>query len=240
MQVVQPPSSVATVKLLVRKLHLHPHRQLLREQLKQPAPLRIELTCLDTIKSVKRLQAGLETQGIKLLTDPLLQPDWKKGQSHTTLAIFTETLTVPELTSLLERLGAREARASVKHDGQLDNLVVKRWTEEDRLNLATLLGVDPVLLPATTTAPLGVDVHQPLEDSTADALTNALAGKGVQRPQTDKTSNTKVTRDAIVLPFGHITARTEQPAEVRAYLESRKQHRPGAIPVLLILRSTQS
>lgn len=230
----EAPQAILTFPL--RLAGRHPARQMLRDKLRQTGPFHVEITCLGRGKSFARLQAQLKAQKIDVLVDPRVVKTLAAHGTRTDLALYTESLTARELSSFLEQLGEEDAEAA--GDGaQFGTLAVSRLTEEDRVNLSILLGIDPAQLPSLNSAPLGVDIRQPLEDSTANDLTKALLGQGKPRPLPGQpVIKPKIPRTAVVVPLHPEATRAEQSKEIHRFLDSRKDHPLAAVPVLLILR----
>lgn len=235
-RVIGKESAQSTLTFPLRLAGRHPARQMLRDKLRQAGPFRVEITCLGHGKALERLQSQLQDEKVDVVVDARAQERLRAHGTRTDLVLYSESLTARELSTLLERLGEEDADAA-RESAQFGTLAVSRLTEEDRVNLSVLLGVDPSQLPSLNSAPLGVDIRQPLEDSTATDLARAIQGQGKPRPQPGQPApRPNITRTAIILPLHPEATPADPSKEIRRFLDSRKERRPATVPLLLILR----
>src|SRR5262249_27342526 len=158
--------------------------------------------------------AVLKAHNVGLTIDPEAQARLKQPRLHTNLVLYAEDLTADDLVKLLQQLGAedRKAEAKKRGDGQFDALVLTRMGKEDRKELSELLGVDP------------------------KQVTQTLSGQGsTPRPDPNKPAAKAPDVQALVLPYNPVRPRPGS-AEVKRFLEARKQPRTGAVQLLLVLR----
>lgn len=200
-----------------------PRQQLLVELKKDPA-YRLELFCLDTIKAFERMQAAFKTQNIKLQIDAEAQLRLKYKQP-VSFAFLLEDVTPDELVKLLQSLG--EDRK------QFGNLLVSPLAASDLDELAKMLGVQPAQVPPRKKNPQGVDIRRPLPETTAAQVAQALSPGASTRPsEGSKSAGTKTPeRPALALAYKVAASR-----EARLFLDTRKEPRPGALQILLVLQ----
>ncbi|HEV3259906.1 MAG TPA: hypothetical protein VG013_23765 [Gemmataceae bacterium] len=228
------------LSLPVRTLDHPAAKRRLREKLREDSAYRLELSCLGHGKAFERLQVGLQARGLRLLIDQLARTRLKNPRLKTDYVVYCESLTAVDLAAVLEQLGGEDKKAEAKRhgDGQFDSVVVNQLTKTDHAKLCSLLGVDPILLqPPRRKTPLGVDIRKPLSDATADQVAQAAAGQGVPRPEPGKPS-AKGAQDrlAVVLACNPVRRKPASSREVKMFLDSRKERRPGTVQVLFILR----
>ena len=213
----------------------------LREKLQKDAAYRVELPCKDGNKAFERLQVVLKAEGIGLVIEQGAQARLKTPRLKTNYVLYVEDLTPNEVTRLLQQLGGEDKKAEAKRrgDGQFDMVVVNQLTKDDHKELSELLGVNPTQFqPTRPAAPLGVDPRKPLSENTADQVTAILAGQGgAPRPDPSKPAVKPPEHQALVMAYNPVRPRPGS-AEVKRFLDSRKQPRAGAVQVLLVLRGT--
>jgi hypothetical protein len=203
-------------------------RQALATDLKKANAFRVELPCKDGNKATERLQGVLKERKVPLTVDPLAQTRLTKTQWKTSYLLFVDNVLPEELSDLLAHLAVADRKSDPKKptEPQLNRLVLTRWTRIDQKDLADHLGTDPGLPPASkATGPLGTDIHRPLPEQTAEQVGKALDGN-------------KAHPECQALLVAYTGSRILTPsAEVKRFLEARKQPRPGAVQVLLVLRT---
>jgi hypothetical protein len=235
-----PPPTVA-LSLPVRSLDRNESRQRLRKELRPDQGYRLELACLDKAKALDHLQGALKSHGIRLLMDQEAQVRLKNRRLKTDYALYTEGIFVEELAKILEHLGRidKQAEAKKRGDGQFDQVLILSLTADDRKDLATLLGVDPLHpLPAKPKAPLGVDIRQPISTGTAAQVSQSLAGQGTPRPEPGKPVTVKLPeRLALVVPYAPVRTKPTASKEIKQFLDGRKERQPGTVQMFLVLGS---
>jgi hypothetical protein len=229
------------MNLPVRELDRANHQQRLHKELQPDQCYRLELTCLDKSKAVERLQTALRSRGIRLLIDQDASVRLKNRRLKTDYALYTEGITVAELAKILEQLGRSDKQAESKKrgDGQFDQLLILSLTADDRKELSTLLGVDPLQAqPAKHKAPLGVDIRQPISSGTVAQVSQSLAGQGTPRPEPGKPINAKPAEKlAVLLAYSPVRTKPASSKEIRQFLDSRPQRQAGTVQVFLVLRN---
>jgi hypothetical protein len=227
------------VVLKVRELELDKARQRLRDELQKGGAYRIEFACAETARAFERVQTALRKQGIRLLIDQTAA-ERLKGRGKTNYVLYTENVTSEELLKALQEINEDDQKAEAKRrgDGQFDLLVLNRMATTDHQELSRLLGVDPTKLqPAKPKAPLGVDIRKPLAEKTAEQVVQSLQGNGPARPEPGKAAPRGPERLALVLAYNPVRPRPAQSKEVKAFLDSRQESRPGTLQMLVVLRN---
>jgi hypothetical protein len=209
MEMFQPKSADVAVPVVLKMADLDAGK--LREELQKDTGFRLELPCRESAHAFERLQAALKANGVGLVVESVAQARLKRPSMHTNFVLLTDDLTPDELTKILQQAGVedRKAEARRKGDGQFDALVVTRLSKDDRKELAELLGEDP------------------------KHATPVVPSPG--RPETSKATAKGPEAAILVLPYN---PERPQPgsAEVKQFLNNRKQPPAGAIQVLLVLR----
>jgi hypothetical protein len=164
----------------------------------------------------------------------------KNRRLKTDYALYTEGLSIANLGKILEHLGRadKQAEARKRGDGQFDQVLILSVTADDRKELAALLGVDPLHpLPAKPKTPLGVDIRQPLENGTVAQVSQSLEGQGTPRPEPGKPVAVKPPeRLAVVVSYAPVRTKPSTSKEIKQFLDSRKEQRPGTVQLFLVLR----
>jgi hypothetical protein len=241
---VSPPKGVFDIdfvrgpKLLllnVRELDQDKPRQQLRDGLSKESAHRLELFCLENAKALPRLQAAFQAHGIKLLIDKDAQNCLTK-RLKTNYVLYAENLTAEELATILEEVGSADKKAEAQRDGQFDRIMVNPLGPDDYKELSSLLGVDAKVLQSFKP---GIDPRKPVSDGTADDVIRVLEGQGPPRPDSGKPPVVKAPeRLALVLACN--VARPRSPSkEVKQFLDSRKERRPGTVQMVLVLRQSK-
>ena len=223
------PSTDVPTTFKLRDLDQDAVRKKLVAELQKDA-LRVELPIPDANRAFERLQSVFKTHHVDLAIDATAQRRLAK-QWRTNYVLYSEDLTADELAHLLQQLGADDRKAAEKKpaDGLFDGLVVRRMTERDHKELADLLGADATpVAPPKDPGPLGVDPRKPVSDRTGDQVAAAL-GQG--KPG----AKAAAEHPMLVLPYNPVRPRHDS-AEIKRFLDERKPLRPGAVPVLLVLR----
>src|SRR5262245_26709104 len=172
LEVVHP----GLLTLALRDLEKPEVRQRLRKELQRESGYHVELTSLGNGKALERLQAAFRAQGVRLLIDPEVWARVKTRRLKLDCAIYTESLTPEELARVLEWLAREDKQAETRPRaaGQFDQLLVLPLSADDRKDLTTLLGADPLQPPARLKGPLGVDIRQPISEGTLGQVNQTL------------------------------------------------------------------
>jgi hypothetical protein len=209
----------------------------LQAELQRDNAFRLELFSANPARALERLQAAFRTQGIVLRIDSEVPPRLKLRPN---LALFAENLTREELVQILQKLGAddRAAVAGNARDGLFGEAsVLKPQARSDRDELANLLGVDWLkLVPPRTLGKLGVNLHQPLSEGTADQVALALSGQ-TPRPAAATPDAGKATERSALLFLHRNDVRPPVSRDVKQFMDSRKEARAGTVQLFLVLRS---
>jgi hypothetical protein len=227
------------LNLAVRELDRADHQQRLRRELQPNRGYRLELACLDKGKALDRFQGVLKGEGIRLLVDHEAAVRLKNRRLKTDYAMYIEGLTVEELAKVLGHLGRADQQAESKKrgDGQFEQVLILSLTAADRKELATLLGVDPLQpLPAKPKAPLGVDIRQPISNGTVAQVSQSLAGEGTPRPEAGKPVGKPAEHLGVLVSYAPVRTKPASSKEIKQFLDSRKERRPGTVQLLLVLR----
>jgi hypothetical protein len=226
---VVPTTDVpATFKL--HELDEEAVRKKLLAEFQQKDALRLELPVGDGNRAFERLQAVLKAHHIDLTIDATAQRRLANAKARTNYVLYGEDLTADELAQLLQQLGGEDRKAGEKKagDGLFDALVVRRMTERDHKELADLLGVDPMQTQPKETGPLGVDPRKPLSD-----LTGAQIAASLEKVKPG--AKAAAEHPMLVLPYNPVRPRHDS-TEIKHFLDERKPLRPGALPILLVVR----
>lgn len=234
---VQPenePFQVVKIRLSLllplRELDQPYPRQKLREELKQDDVVRLDLFAKDCHRAADLLQAALKSQGHHLLIDGMI-PERLKKKQRTEFVFFTECMSAEEIALLLEHLGAEDRKREAKKSGEglFDKFMLAPFLAADSIDLAKLLGIPASHLKLPKMKATGsIDPLKPLESSTVNHLATSLTKGGNSR------SNEKTT---LVLPYGGVRSNPQTSREIKTFLEKRGERKPGAVPMMLVLRS---
>jgi hypothetical protein len=228
------------VVLRLSELDLDKSRRRLQEELSKGGAFRVEVNCLETARTFEKLRTALGQQGIRLLIDQDAQRRLNNRLARTHYVLYTENVTPVELARALEQLtpDAKKGEVKRKADGPFEHVVVNAMTAADHKELSQFLGVNPTQLqPGKPKSPLDVNLRKPLAEKTADQVVKSLKGEGTPRPQPGKPVVAGPERLAIVLAYNPVRPRPNLSAEVKRFLEGRKELRQGTLQTLLVLRT---
>jgi hypothetical protein len=175
-----------------------------------------------------------------LLIDQDAQRRLNNRLARTHYVLYTENVTPVELARALEQLtpDAKKGEVKRKADGPFEHVVVNAMTAADHKELSQFLGVNPTQLqPGKPKSPLDVNLRKPLAEKTADQVVKSLKGEGTPRPQPGNPVVAGPERLAIVLAYNPVRPRPNLSAEVKRFLEGRKELRQGTLQTLLVLRT---
>jgi hypothetical protein len=210
----------------------------LQEEVAKEGACRVELFCRETARAFDRLNAAFLAQGVRPVVDQQAQARLT-NRLKTNYVLYTEELTPEELVKILQRLGSEDpkAEANRKGDPQFENVWVNRLTPDDTQELAKLLGVEATQLQGPRPkGPLGVDIRKPLAETTVEQVVRTLTGQGTPSPEAAQSLVKKSERLALVLAYNPVRAKAALSKEVKLFLDSRKDRRPGTLQLLLVLR----
>ena len=165
---------------------------------------------------------------MQLIVEPIAA-DMQKRKLRGWFLVYCDDLSAAEWCSTLQSAGTADRKADERKPGEgtLEQLAVLPFTALDQRELVTLLGADPTSPVARSKS---LDLRRPLSEDTADQV-----AKAVSTP-----SPAKVQKRAVVAPLtAAAPIRTAPTAlrELRQFAEPDREHRPGAIAVMLIIRS---
>lgn len=229
---------ILPVILKVSDLEQEVERKNLLAELGKDSDFRMELPCPNGTKAFERVQRAAGTIHLGLIVEKQAQERIKQ-KWRTSYVLYVENVTPEELIRFVREIGSedRKMAASKSVEAQIDRLVLTRLTAQQRKELSTLLGIEPLSTTPAATGPLGTDPRKPLADLTAQQLNRALGGQGgVLRPATGKPAAKPPEQFALVLTSNLIRP-SPSSEEIKHFLESRKPARSGTIRVLLVLRS---
>jgi hypothetical protein len=206
----------------------YPKKQV-RDELKKDEVVHIDLFCKHGPRAAELLQAALRARGQHVIVDAVAVDALKKRPKAEYL-FYTESLTAEEIAQLLEHLGAEDKKAEAAKGGAglFDKFMLAEFNTTDLMELARLLGIPPAQLKLPKVRPVGnLAPTKSLESDTAGRLVAALP-KG-----TSSRTGEKVT---LLLPFTQPHADPRTSKEIKSFLDKRGERRPGAVPMMLVLR----
>jgi hypothetical protein len=236
-----PPVSMPLVFNL-RDINQEQHKQQLYQELQKATHHRMDLRCLDNREGIARLQTAFLSQGIEFIVDEDVKASIKLGlKTSTALAVYLEEVSGEEMIAVLQQLGSEDRKAENKRrgTGRFESVVVNAMNRDDRQKVARLLGIDLAQLDAPVPrGPAGVDIRKPLSESTKQHVIRALRGQGTPRTEPAKPVMKTFDRQALVVAYTPDRPRSAS-AEVRRFLDSRREPHAGAVQILLVLHSTK-
>jgi hypothetical protein len=223
-------AKLALIFSLARLEQAQPRREL-TEELRKDTGYRIELTCLETARAMTQLRTAFQANGIRLLIDQLAQ-DRMKQKLRTNFALYVENVTSEEVAKILERLAAEDKKTKPRR--QFDRVILQRMTGEDHAEVAKLFGLGPTS--GKPRSPRDLDPQKPLSTTTAEQVEQALKGQST-RPTPGNPALKPGQRVAVVVPYNPVRPRATS-AQVKQFLDSRKDRQPNTLQVVLVLRGT--
>jgi hypothetical protein len=223
------------ILLNVHELDQDKPRQQLRDGLNKESAHRLELFCLENAKALPRLQAVFQSHGIRLLIDKDAQACLTK-RLKTNYVVYADDLTANELATILQEIGSADKKAETRRDSQFDRIMVNPLGPDDYKELSSLLGVDAKLLQSSKK----IDPRKPVSEGTADDVIRVLEGQGPARPEPGKPPSAKAP-ERLALVLASNVARPRLPSkEVKQFIDSRKERRPGTVQMVLVLRQSKA
>lgn len=215
-------------------------RKKLVGELKKDRAFRVELPCRDGTHAFERLQHVLRARQVGLIIDEVAQRRLKRPRLKTNYVVYAEDVMPEELAQIMKALadedqkGTNRRKPDVRFKG---HVVVTRLTPRHHKELSTLMGMDPTRVPPPDPQrPLGVAPGKSLPDLTRDQVALALQGKGVPRPSPGKPNVKPPQRFVLVMAYNPVRPHRNS-AEIKRFLAGRRPPRPGAVRVLLVLRT---
>jgi hypothetical protein len=181
---------------------------------KDPA-FRLELPCKDGNKGWERFQgvfqSALRPSRVKVIVESMAQHQVKSRDPRASFLLYVDDLSPEEWVKVLRRIGdaERNAEATRRGSGQFHSLFISRMTDFDRKEFGEFFG--SLARPAPTPP---ADTPQ-IEPARA-------------------TSNGE--RRSLLVPYSPLRPQAKSP-EIKQFFENHPPLRPGAIQVILVIRS---
>ena len=202
----------------------------------------MELRGTDTLAWMDRLRTAFEGQGIQFVPDQYAEAVLKlRIGTNPAFALYLDDVTPAEMITILQQSGSadRKPEANRGRTGRFEFVEVKTMGQGERQRLGRLLGIDPKELDAPVPkAPPGVDITKPIAKLTEEQVLAFLKGQGAARAESAKPAGKTFERRALVVTYAPERIRPT-PAEVKRFLETRKERRPDAVQILLVLQSAE-
>jgi len=198
-------------------------------KLKQERSVRIDFPCKDGTAACERLKAVVAASGINPIIEQVADYRLKHPKLDTNYVMYLEDVTADELAKILETVGRADSGKSA--EPLFGGLVLARMTETDATELKGLLGSYGRFLrlrlgSGSASAPL--DPKTSLPTTTPDEIFLAPP-----RPDSSK-SSAKAERQGLILPYNPVRPQ-QRSAEVKRFIETRRQPRPETLQVLLVV-----
>ena len=190
-------------------------RTLTMAELNASPAVRLDLFTRDTLRGIQTLQSAAKNAGVTVVVDALTSERIKKNQPLV-WAVYAETLTADDIGKWLDQLALSNREAG--KDAPFGAAHLTTAASPESRDLRDLLGVEPNFSKRpVATAPNSVNA------ATVDQVAHALA---------------KPVKNAILLTHSPSSARTTptSSAEVKHFLAGRTDRKPGATPVLIVVR----
>jgi len=201
---------------------------------------RIDLFVRNPGRSVELFREAASASGVNVLIDANTSRLLAKRQI-TALAVYCESLTAADLAGLLSRLSFEDTKVTPRVFGAVH---VVPATTSDAADLKNLLGIDPGWFKRPNPdrpdlnsnerndKPPARDPSKPLSSGTADHIVKSVSG-GSNSPH-----GPTAEKLAVLCGWQPVVSRTPpgSSAEVKQFLAKRGERKPGATPVLIILR----
>ncbi len=195
-------------------------RNLLVRELRKERAVHLDLKVRDNASAVQRLRDAFGEKGVDMLVDEKAKSSLAKLQGKVQYFVYAENLSPDEVQAILHKLGAEEAD-SQWHNFQ--SVAVSSLSDQHKTSISTLLGVPEADFF------MGRVEESKLFDQT---FIEAPKGKGKKAPAIQAAPQ----RLAVVL--ANTSAGSAPSQEIRQFLASRQQQRPGTMQVLLVLNQT--
>lgn len=197
-------------------------RHQLVEELGRDPAFRVDLFSRNLTRAIDTFKQAARSEGLSLHIDSNAMSLAKKGQVSA-VAIYTDSLSAVELADLFAKLSAEDARVTPR---AFDVLHASPIARSDEVELRTVLGADPGLFKRTMPerrerTPQG---GKSISDETADHIVKSItAGKG---------------KVGILLAWSpaQVRALPASSAELKSYHSRRSERKPGAVPVVIVIR----
>ena len=193
---------------------------LLRE-LHRDSAFRLDLFGSNPHHALDMLRNALRGGGVTVHTDAAAH-DRHKKKTPTAYVLYLECLNAAEVRELLNRLAAADSRQPSR---TFDTLHLAPAQAADQRELKELIGIDVGLWKRGEPASQAKGVSAGTADHVARAVASGTVGKGVERP-------------AVVLIHAPPASRPKPASskEVQHFLARRGDRKPGAIPLMVVVR----
>jgi anti-sigma factor RsiW len=192
---------------------------------------RIDLFVRDTVRGAEVFQNAAKATGLTVHADALTADRLKKRQVASVM-IYTESLTPAEVSDLFAKLCTEDMKFSPR---VCDSLHATAAVRADELELKAILGTDVGLFkhPANTpgSGGTGQGGDKPVSAGTIESVAKSLntpASKGGEKHAALLTWQTSHPNLARTNPTTS--------AELKQYLAKRGPRKPGAVPVVIVIR----
>jgi hypothetical protein len=221
----------------LREFDSEKQKQLQEELQKSPAHW-VDLRCTETVAGMERLRTAFEAQGVQFVLNQDAEAVLKLRMGmNPAFAIYLDDVTAGEMITILQQFSSedRKREPGRRHTVRFESLVVNTMGREEQQNLSRLLGIDPRQLDAPVRkAQPGVNIAKPIAKLTEEQVLAFLKGQGTPRSESAKPAGKALDRSALVVMYAPDRFRTTS-AEGKRFLENRKERRPDAVQILLVL-----
>jgi hypothetical protein len=192
----------------------------------------LTLNCQDPARAVERLEAALKGKGIRLLATEQAKAA-RGSDAKVRYLLYAEDVTPAELAALLQQVGGddRREREAGRRGAGFGQVVVHPVLQEDRQELALLLGIDAAQLqPGASGRKL--DLQTPWQSEKSQLATKGQ--KGGVRPLAVKQKQPQPQQlERFALVLAPAVGNVATSPEVREFLKRRGQVRPGTLQVII-------
>jgi len=200
-------------------------RQQLADELREDPAFRIDLFTRNLNRAVDLFHQAAKGTRLVVHIDKATLNYLRKGQL-TSVAIYSDSLSADELTSLVTRLNSEDANVSPR---VFDTVHVVPIGREDEVDIRRVLGIDPGLFkrafsPAKN--PKEFDKSKSISAGTAEEIIKSIGeGKGAMP-------------SAILLGWMPPLIRTPpaMSAELKTFLSKRSDRKSNAVPAIIVIR----
>ena len=227
------------LRLAVKDLAQPATRNRLAAELRQDNAFHVDVAVRDSGKAMNELAKVLNKNGVQVLMTANARKGLQQKQPRIRYVLYAENLNASELASVLQQLGghARPGAQIGSSNAAIEQLVVDTMTPEHRKELSSLLGVPANRLQPARKGPS----DPPAELLNKTIIEGKPAGQGTRPMPAPKTAPRRDDRLAVVLAVneGGAINPADSP-EVRMFLSSRREQRPGTLQVLLVVHDTSA
>jgi anti-sigma factor RsiW len=204
-----------------------PTRRQLATELRKDTSYHLRVAARDSVKAVRQMTTALKNSGIKLVVDPSAQARMTKPAKGTSYLLYAENVRPDELAALLAGLAANGQTPAAL---PIDSVLVSAMSNDQRRQVADLLGVGPDKLGPPPPRPRAADEPMP---PLTDVIIPAPKDTGKARPAPKLPPAPE--REALVVAY-ESGSNPLASAEVRRFLQNRRPQMPGTLQVVLVLQ----